>query len=68
MGSAVARKTDSACAVVVVIPAKLVGFEENGYDATRSRLAAEGDQLVSTVSGKPSARATRNIGNASDDE
>ncbi|MCU1696095.1 MAG: hypothetical protein JWR34_2158 [Mycobacterium sp.] len=27
----------------------LVGFEEEGYDATRSRLLVEGDELVSTV-------------------
>jgi hypothetical protein len=31
---------------------KLVGFEENGYEATRSRLAVEGDELVSTVNDK----------------
>src|SRR3954452_1556189 len=31
--------------------ARLVGFEEDGYEATRSRLFVEGDELVSTVNG-----------------
>jgi hypothetical protein len=31
---------------------KLVGFEEESYAATRSRLLVEGDELVSAVNGK----------------
>ena len=32
--------------------AKLTGFREESYELTRSRLAIEGDELVSTVNGK----------------
>ena len=32
--------------------AKLVGFDEDGYDATRRRLLIEDDELVSTANGK----------------
>ena len=32
--------------------ANLTGFREEGYEATRSRLRVEGDELVSTVNGK----------------